>query len=281
MSVEYKVYINSHIFNSFEDIIKELKNKSQSPDDFFIHKVEEGDNYFIYGEGSIRGIWIYLKSSLMKKWIDIKINAFSSIADWELFYTLVENLKKHDKVKIYEESDVLIKDDDFKGYITQRYQKEEKFNYELLSHLLEKERYMTLPVFDYDIVIYKDYYDSIKNDSNVIDKINQYLAEKSALYMSARRAGIFQLNGDKRIAVWNFDAVLLNEVDYVAIVKNENTNDHILVTWDTFLKTKGVRYEQISRNSDLKYYYIYRVSNNEIDEMYNEFNKNAISLEKN
>ena len=131
------------------------------------------------------------------------------------------------------------------------------------------------------IVIYKDYYDSIKNDSNVIDKINQYLAEKSALYMSARRAGIFQLNGDKRIAVWNFDAVLLNEVDYVAIVKNENTNDHILVTWDTFLKTKGVRYEQISRNSDLKYYYIYRVSNNEIDEMYNEFNKNAISLEKN
>lgn len=270
MSIEYKVYISSNIYNKFEDTLQDLKVTNLF-NELLIHKLDEGKQFFMFCNGSIRGLSIRLDRKLLKQWLVIRINAFSSSSDGELFIALISSLINKSKIKVYEESSLLVEDSGIKDYLIARMKKEQEFNYTLMERLLEKESYMTLPIFDYDIVIYKNYFDTIMKDSNLTCEIEKYLIKKSYEYMTSRRAGVITLKGNKTVAVWSFDGVLLSEVDYIAIIKGEDTKNPIFVKWDIFIEYELVRYDQIPKNKNDKYYYIYGASIEDIDRLYDYF----------
>lgn len=272
MSVEYRVNITSNIYRNFETILSDIKKKSKVPDYFLILRYTEKNQFLIYDIGSIRGIHITLNHSFIRYWMDIKINAFSSIKDWELFSLLIDHLMAISKIKIYEESEKLITNQDFKTYIEKRYKDEKELSMQILDKLVEEGDSVTLPVFDYDLEIDKDFYIHVKNDENFTEYIFNHLIEKSNRYMYSLRRRTFVVD-EQKVSVWYFDNVLIDEVDYIAVYKDIDSKDPIILPWELFISIEGIKYERVPKGQNQNGYYIYDVKQDEIEKLYNRIVK--------
>ncbi len=204
--------------------------------------------------------------------MDIKINAFSSIKDWELFSLLIDHLMAISKIKIYEESEKLITNQDFKTYIEKRYKDEKELSMQILDKLVEEGDSVTLPVFDYDLEIDKDFYIHVKNDENFTEYIFNHLIEKSNRYMYSLRRRTFVVD-EQKVSVWYFDNVLIDEVDYIAVYKDIDSKDPIILPWELFISIEGIKYERVPKGQNQNGYYIYDVKQDEIEKLYNRIVK--------
>jgi hypothetical protein len=163
-----------------------------------------------------------------------------------------------------------------KEYFLRMAEDDQKAGFNLVKTLFEKENYVKFPLWDVDLVIWKDCFEKL-NDSN---SLARYLEEKAFRVYFARRAGVITLEGNVQLSVWDFNDVIFGKVNYITISEDVSKEELFFVPWKEFLTSNFVKYDTIPRNkNELPYYFIYGIDRSKVGEAFEYYKTLSISME--
>lgn len=275
MSVEYDVIINNSIYNGFETFLEEWLKQSGF-ENSSINKTDDSKKYFVFSKSSIRGLVITKVEKFLKKDLHIRLSSLSSKSDWLMLYSLIDYINIKNKTKVLEEGKILKRSTINKEYFLRMAEDDQKGGFNLVKTLFEKENYVKFPLWDVDLVIWKDCFDKL-NDSN---SLARYLEEKAFRVYFARRAGVITLEGNVQLSVWDFNDVIFGKVNYITISEDVSKEELFFVPWKEFLTSNFVKYDTIPRNkNELPYYFIYGIDRSMVGEAFEYYKTLSISME--
>jgi len=224
---------------------------------------EDKNAYVLFARGSIRGISVRQEE---KNKLNVRCNVLPSDTDSKILYGFLKWIGTDCKGKIVDESGVKMSGRDLTLADIMSQMAENK-QVSLLEGILQTESYVKLPVWDADVVIYKDKFEELKRESDFPESLLAYLQEKSFRIFHARRAQ--EIKTDRNtISVWAYDDVIMFPSQLVAVKDPDDENNYIFFPWDHFLSSPEVRSEEIPLGKDKgSYYFISAVDEYRIPQM--------------
>lgn len=271
MSVCYTVKFGLFSTVSLEQLMDTYKHDKQ---ELYYHCSDEKDAYLLFAEGSIRGISVRQEK---KNELCIRCNVLTSDTDTGLLHKFLNWLAAAHRARIYHEEGMRVNGVSL-TYEAVKKQLAGNQSLGLLEALLSKEEYVKLPVWDADVVVYKDTYNAMKCETGYPANLYEYLEEKAFRVFQARRAKQIKTQYSV-ISVWAYDDALIYPSRIIAVNDPSNENEPVFIAWEYFFTCPYLKYEIIPISEENgSYYFIYEITGTAISDAFSYFNQNTVPI---
>ncbi|MDR2654469.1 MAG: hypothetical protein LBC56_00125 [Oscillospiraceae bacterium] len=232
MSVEYTVKLGPFSKANCKDIAESFAGMYRGIE--FTTK-DDGNYAFFFCRDSIRGFSLWREKPRV---FTARMNHMSSPSDKDKFREFLLFLLSAFKASVLGEDGGKLK----AGDITTKEIAKGEDGGKLLETILQVNDYLTLPLCDSAVVVYKNEYEAMKQDASFPENLLRILQERAKSVFFARRPSLFRLNEScLTFVIWDYNDMLLSRTDLIAAANPADADDVAFVAWEDFMRIENAR----------------------------------------